>query len=60
MIVLIQTDLPEPVVPAIRRWGIFARSNVAISPDVVFPTARERMESGGWELHLGSGSFGND
>ena len=23
MIVLMQTDLPEPVVPAIRQWGIF-------------------------------------
>ena len=45
MIVLIQTDLPEPVVPAIRRWGIFAKSSVAISPDVVFPTARERIDS---------------
>ena len=26
MIELIQTDLPEPVEPAISRWGIFVRS----------------------------------
>jgi hypothetical protein len=26
MIVLMQTDLPEPVVPAMRQWGMPARS----------------------------------
>ena len=44
-ILLESMDFPEPVVPAIRRWGILAKSSVAISPDVVFPTARERIDS---------------
>ena len=35
-----QTDLPEPVVPAISKWGILTKSNVEISPEVVLPIAR--------------------
>ena len=38
--VLIQTDLPDPVVPAISRCGIFPKFNVLISPEVVFPIAK--------------------
>ena len=45
MIVLIHTDLPEPVVPAINKCGIFPKSRVAISPDVVFPIAKVSMDS---------------
>ena len=40
-----QTDFPEPVVPAIKRCGIFDKSKVAISPDVVLPTARANFDS---------------
>ena len=39
IIVFKHTDLPDPVVPAIKRWGILARFNVEISPEVVFPIA---------------------
>ena len=35
-----QTDLPEPVVPAISKWGILTKSKVEISPEVVLPIAR--------------------
>ena len=37
MIVLMQTDLPEPVVPAIRQWGIAARSAMSGSPLASLP-----------------------
>ena len=37
MIVLMQTDLPEPVVPAIRQWGIAARSVMSGSPLASLP-----------------------
>ena len=33
------TDLPEPVVPAINRWGILARSAITGSPPMVLPSA---------------------
>ena len=33
------TDLPEPVVPAISRWGILARSAITGSPPMVLPSA---------------------
>ena len=36
------TLFPDPVDPAIRRWGIFARSSVNTSPAIVFPMARGR------------------
>ena len=35
--VLMQTDLPEPVVPAIRQWGIAARSVMSGSPLASLP-----------------------
>ena len=37
--VLIQTDLPEPVAPAIKRCGIFAISAIITFPAISFPTA---------------------
>ena len=33
MIVFIHTDFPDPVVPAINRWGIEARSPIIGVPD---------------------------
>ncbi len=36
---LIATDLPDPVVPAIRRWGIFARLATTESPPISLPRA---------------------
>ena len=33
MIVLMHTDLPEPVVPAMSKWGIVARSTTNAAPD---------------------------
>ena len=35
--VLMATDLPEPVVPAIRRCGMRARSTITGSPPMVLP-----------------------
>ena len=35
----VQTDLPEPVVPAMMTWGIFAISPSIILPVISFPTA---------------------
>ena len=40
IIVLIQTDLPEPVAPAIKRCGIFAISVTLTLPAISFPTAK--------------------
>ena len=37
MMLLMQTLLPEPVVPAISRWGIFVRSETRASPDESLP-----------------------
>ena len=37
--VLIATDLPEPVVPAIRRCGIRARLATTGSPPMSLPSA---------------------
>ena len=42
IIVLIPTDLPEPVVPAIRRCGILSRFAKMLFPDISFPNARIR------------------
>ena len=40
MIVLMQTDLPDPVAPAIRRCGIFAISVTFVLPAISLPTAK--------------------
>ena len=37
--VLIQTDFPDPVVPAIRRCGIDAKSPTIGLPEIFFPSA---------------------
>ena len=39
MIELVQTDLPEPVAPAIIKCGIFAMSPIIAFPAMSFPTA---------------------
>ena len=39
IIVFNETDFPEPVVPAISKWGISTRSRIDISPRVPFPMA---------------------
>ena len=39
IIVLIQTDFPEPVVPAIRRCGIEAKSPTIGLPEIFLPSA---------------------
>ena len=37
--VFIQTDFPDPVVPAIKRWGIELRSPIIGKPEILFPKA---------------------
>jgi len=37
--VLIHTDFPEPVVPAINKWGIAKRSPTTGTPEILFPKA---------------------
>ena len=39
MIVLIQTDFPDPVVPAINKCGIEAKSPTIGIPEILFPKA---------------------
>ena len=39
MIVLIQTDFPDPVVPAISKWGIEDKSPTIGTPEILFPRA---------------------
>ena len=34
-----QTDFPDPVVPAIRRWGIEAKSPTIGFPEIFLPSA---------------------
>ena len=49
---LMQTDLPEPVVPAISRWGIFARSATVTSPAISRPSATVRRLLAVWNALL--------
>lgn len=39
---LIHTDLPEPVEPAMSRWGILDRSAMAMAPPISRPSATVR------------------
>ncbi|CRH49045.1 Uncharacterised protein [Chlamydia trachomatis] len=39
-IVLMQTDFPDPVVPAIIKWGMVAKSVQKLSPLAFFPRRR--------------------
>ena len=34
-----QTDLPDPVVPAINKWGIEAKSPTTGMPEIFLPSA---------------------
>ena len=43
IIVLIPTDFPEPVVPAISRCGIRSKFAKILFPDISFPNARVRQ-----------------
>ena len=45
MIVLIQTDFPEPVVPAINKCGIEAKSPTIGIPDIFLPRATGNLIS---------------
>ena len=45
---LMATDLPEPVVPAIRAWGMRARSATTGSPEMLEPRARVRGDLASW------------
>ena len=46
IIVFTATDLPEPVVPAISRWGMRARFTTTGSPPISLPSASGRL----WRL----------
>ena len=48
-----QTDLPDPVVPAISRWGIDDKSPTIGLPEILFPNAIGNLMS----LFLKSGLF---
>ena len=39
MIVFIQIDFPDPVVPAINKCGIEAKSPIIGMPEILFPKA---------------------
>ena len=43
-----QTDLPEPVAPAISRCGIFAISVTFVFPEISFPTAKLILDFAVW------------
>ena len=45
MIELTQTDLPEPVVPAISKWGICVRSAEMGAPSTLWPSEIASGES---------------
>jgi len=51
--VLMQTDLPDPVVPAISKWGIDDKSPTIGLPEILFPNAIGNLMS----LFLKSGLF---
>ncbi len=42
--VLMHTDLPEPVAPAISMWGILAMSDTTVCPPMSLPTAKAILE----------------
>ena len=45
-----QTDFPEPVLPAIKRWGILAISVTIVSPATSFPSAKVSLDFESWNL----------
>ena len=40
-----QTDFPEPVVPAISKWGIDTKSPTTGDPDILYPNAIGKLIS---------------
>ena len=52
IIVLIHTDFPEPVDPAISTWGIFAIFPIATFPATSFPSAILSLELLCWNSSL--------
>ena len=40
-----QTDLPDPVVPAINKWGIEAKSPTIGTPEMFLPSAIGNLKS---------------
>ena len=53
---LMHTDLPDPVVPAMSRCGIFAISMTWLSPVMSLPSATDRLLSDCWNSLLASTS----
>ncbi len=47
---MIKTDLPEPVAPAIKPWGIFCKSVIWGSPNRSTPKATVNGEEASWNL----------
>ena len=42
------TDLPDPVVPATNRWGIFAKSATIDAPEMSLPSASVNTDEASW------------
>ena len=47
---LIQTDLPEPVVPATNKWGIEVKSATKGVPDILLPSVIGNFDSFFWKF----------
>ena len=54
--VLMQTDLPEPVAPAMSRCGIFAMSVTMVLPAMSLPTPKASFAFAPWNSELPSTS----
>ena len=50
MIAFYLTDLPCPVAPATKRWGIFVRSKVYVSLEMVLPKATGKAYLDSWNF----------
>ena len=50
MMVFIQTDLPEPVVPAIKRCGMEVKSPIIGIPEILLPKAIGSLTSFFWNF----------
>ena len=44
IIELMQTDLPDPVVPAISKWGILEMLPTMHCPAISLPTAKDSLD----------------
>ena len=47
---LVHTDLPEPVVPAMSRWGSLAMLPTMQLPPMSLPTAKETLDRLSWKF----------